>query len=99
MAVTSSAKWLVVENNPWRYNPMEASLLCVVEVGDSEVGRFTEALEKHSLLAYKETYGQYFHREGWTKRKPVTVRKFIETVQSFSSYDTYGIRDAFKSLS
>lgn len=56
-------------------------------------------LRKHSMRAYKESYGGNFHREGWTKRKPVTLQQFSDTVRDFNPYDAAGLRKAFKAIS
>ena len=96
LADTGTALWLVVENTITKYDPRAASLLCVVRVSDSDIERLGETLRKYSMVAFKETYGHYFHREGWTKRKPISLQQFTATIGSYSPYDIYSIRDAFK---
>ena len=96
----SGALWLVAENMPGKYDPREATLLCVVRADSGEAEqRLEDVLRRHSMIAYKETYGQYFQREGWTKRKPVSVRQFAETIQAYSPFDTDGLRRAFRAMS
>lgn len=79
-----------------KYDPRAASLLCVVRVFDADVERLGEVLSKYSMVAFKETYGHYFHREGWTKRKPISLQQFTATIGNCSPLDIYGIRSAFK---
>lgn len=99
MPEVNSSLWLVVENIPGKYDPRAVSLLCVVRVSDDELEHFEDVLRKHSMLAYKESYGGYFHRMGWTKRKPVTLRQFSDTIQDFNPYDAVGLRKAFEAIS
>ena len=99
MAEAKSNLWLVAENMPGLYDPRAASLLCVVRVSDDELEHFEDVLRKHSMRAYKESYGGYFHRMGWTKRKPVTLQQFSDTVRDFNPYDAAGLRKAFKAIS
>ena len=96
MADPGTSLWLVVENTMMKHDPRAASLLCVVRISDADVDRLGEVLSKYSMVAFKKTYGHYFHREGWTKRKPISLQQFTTTISRCNPFDIYGIRNAFK---